>query len=63
MTDFTITDDFPKYEIEFESRFSNPKACYDYLFKQNGQMEMTEAYLNGCIWTLSAVKLTVLWGS
>ena len=34
MTDFTITEDFPKSEIEFDERFSNPKACYDYLFKQ-----------------------------
>ena len=34
MTDIMITDDFPKSEIEFDLRFSNPKACYDYLFKQ-----------------------------
>ena len=34
MTDFTITEDFPKNEIEFDQRFSNPKACYQYLFKQ-----------------------------
>ena len=34
MTDFTITEDFPKSEIEFDQRFSDPKACYDYLFKQ-----------------------------
>jgi hypothetical protein len=30
MTDFTITEDFPKNEIEFDQRFSNPKlkqAC------------------------------------
>lgn len=33
MTDFTITEDFPKSEIEFDQRFSDPKACYDYLFK------------------------------
>jgi hypothetical protein len=33
MTDFTITEDFPKSEIEFEVRFSNASACYDYLFK------------------------------
>jgi hypothetical protein len=32
MTDFTITEDFPKSEIEFDQRFSDPKACYDYLF-------------------------------
>mgnify|MGYP001442413432 CR=1 FL=1 len=30
MTNFTITEDFPKNEIEFDQRFSNPKACYDY---------------------------------
>jgi hypothetical protein len=34
MTDFTITEDFPKSEIEFDKRFSTPKACYGYLFKQ-----------------------------
>ena len=34
MTDFTITEDFPKNEIEFDKRFSDPKACYEYLFKQ-----------------------------
>jgi len=34
MTDFTITEDFPKSEIEFDARFSDPNACYDYLFKQ-----------------------------
>ena len=35
MKDFTITEDFPKSEIEFDSRFSNPDACYDYLFATN----------------------------
>ena len=34
MTDFTITEDFPKNEIEFDKRFSEPKACYDYRFQQ-----------------------------
>ena len=34
MTDFTITEDFPKSEIEFDQRFSNSNACYDYLFKK-----------------------------
>ena len=34
MIDFTITGDFPKNEIEFDKRFSNPKACYEYLFQQ-----------------------------
>ena len=32
MKEFTITEDFPKSEIEFDLRFSNPSACYDYLF-------------------------------
>ncbi len=30
MKEFTITEDFPKSEIEFDLRFSNPSACYDY---------------------------------
>jgi len=34
MTDFTITEDFPKSEIEFDQRFSKPDACYEYLFQQ-----------------------------
>jgi hypothetical protein len=34
MTNFTITEDFPKNEIEFDERFSNPKVSYDYLFRQ-----------------------------
>ncbi len=34
MTDFMITEYFPKSEIEFDQRFSDPKACYDYLFDQ-----------------------------
>ena len=33
MTDFTITEDFPRSEIEFDARFSNPGACYQYLFQ------------------------------
>src|SRR5210317_1736108 len=32
MKEFTINEDFPKSEIEFDLRFSNPNACYDYLF-------------------------------
>ena len=32
MTEFTITQDFPENEIEFDKRFSDPKACYNYLF-------------------------------
>jgi len=33
MTNFTIAEDFPKSEIEFDARFSNPDACYQYLFQ------------------------------
>jgi len=32
MKEFTITEDFPKSEIEFDLRFLNPNACYDYMF-------------------------------
>ncbi len=32
MTEFTITEDFPKSQIEFDKRFSTQRACYDYLF-------------------------------
>lgn len=31
MTMFTITEDFSKSEVEFHDRFSDPKACYEYL--------------------------------
>jgi hypothetical protein len=31
MTEFTITADFPNPEIEFDLRFSNIGACYEYL--------------------------------
>lgn len=31
MNEFTITEDFPKSEIEFDQRFSNIDACYEYL--------------------------------
>ena len=34
MTTFTITEDFPKSEVEFHARFSDPKACYQYLFNK-----------------------------
>lgn len=34
MADFTITEDFPRNEIEFDARFSSPAACYEYLFAQ-----------------------------
>lgn len=31
MTQFTIAEDFPESEIEFEKRFNNEQACRDYL--------------------------------
>ena len=33
MTEFYITEDFPKSEIEFSKRFAAETACYDYLFR------------------------------
>jgi transposase-like protein len=33
MTDFIITEDFPKNEAEFDERFSTEQACREYLFK------------------------------
>ena len=33
MKTFTITEDFPKSEIEFDKRFSNINKCYDYLLQ------------------------------
>lgn len=33
ITEFTIKEDFPKSEIEFDQRFSNINACYEYLAK------------------------------
>jgi len=33
MTDFIITEDFPKNEAEFDERFPTEQACCDYLFK------------------------------
>jgi transposase-like protein len=32
MTEFIITEDFPKSQVEFDRRFSTEKACYMYLF-------------------------------
>ena len=32
-SEFTITEDFPMSEIEFDRRFSDESACYHYLFK------------------------------
>lgn len=33
MKQFIINEDFPMNEIEFDKRFCNEPACYDYLFK------------------------------
>lgn len=33
MKQFNITEDFPMNELEFDKRFSNEQACYDYLFQ------------------------------
>jgi len=33
MIDFTMHEDYPKTEIEFDQRFSNPDTCYEYLAK------------------------------
>ena len=33
MNEFLIMEDFPKSEIEFDHRFMDESACYDYLFK------------------------------
>ena len=33
MTEFYITEDFPKSEIEFSKRFASETACYEYLFR------------------------------
>ena len=33
MNEFIIMEDFPKSEIEFDQRFLNSSACYQYLFK------------------------------
>lgn len=33
MTEFTIIDDFPKSQVEFDARFNNEEACQDYLLK------------------------------
>jgi transposase-like protein len=33
MTEFIITEDFPKNEAEFDKRFSSEQACFEYLFK------------------------------
>ena len=41
MTDFTITEDFPKNEIEFDQRFSNPKTVTIICSNKNGQMDLS----------------------
>jgi transposase-like protein len=33
MIDFKMQEDYPKTEIEFDQRFSNPDTCYEYLAK------------------------------
>ena len=33
MNTFTIREDFPKSEIEFDKRFSDIEKCYDYLLQ------------------------------
>jgi len=33
MTEFIISEDFPKNEAEFDKRFSTEQACFEYLFK------------------------------
>ena len=33
MIDFMMHEDFPKSEIEFDQRFSDPDTCYEYLAK------------------------------
>ena len=41
MKQFIITEDFPMNEIEFDERFRNEQACYDYLFKIAGLMALS----------------------
>jgi transposase-like protein len=33
MTEFMITEDFPKNQVEFDKRFSTERTCYEYLCK------------------------------
>ena len=33
MTEYYIEDDLPKNEAEFDARFAQPEACYQYLFR------------------------------
>jgi len=34
MSDFFITEDFPQNQAEFDQRFCDEQACYEYLFQQ-----------------------------
>ncbi len=34
MTDCFVTEDFPRNQTEFDQRFSDEQACYEYLFQQ-----------------------------
>jgi len=40
MTDVTLTEYFPNSEIEFDQRFSNTEACYEYL----AQIKLPDGY-------------------
>lgn len=33
MTEFSIAEDFPRNQVEFEKRFCSEQACRDYLAK------------------------------
>ena len=46
MQDFIISADFPKSEIEFDLRFLNPSACYDYLFSLKRNLPTSTRTLN-----------------
>jgi hypothetical protein len=46
MTEFTITEDFPRSEVEFHECFSDPRACYAYLLNKKGQ---TALFVKGAI--------------
>ena len=49
MTDFILTEDFPKNEAEFDERFSNEQTCYDYQdFPQKRGLQLrTDSYAGG----------------
>ena len=50
MADFTISEDFPKNEIEFDKRFSNPQSCYDYLLNFRDSLRTGSAYFGLFRW-------------